>query len=300
MNWDQSVLNFNNNNIDKLMKAMETKKIFIMSLLSIFLLPAAFAQNKILDGVYIKENTPTRRVIPYTQVREADVMWSKRVWRVIPLREKMNHPLYYPIDEIDNRKSLFDVMKFGIGEGTITAYGDAAFDDEFKAPMTKTQALDKLNEMVKIYREDDEGNMLEDSVPDPIHSGKIKWYWVKEDWFFDRERSVLDVRIIGLAPVQEKLNEDGTVRGPMPLFWVYFPEARYVFANFDVFNTFNDAERRTYEDLFWKRTFSSFVRKESNVFERYISEYKAGIDILLESERIKTQIFNYEHDLWHY
>ena len=86
----------------------------------------------------------------------------------------------------------------------------------------------------------------------------------------------------------------------MPLFWVYFPEARYVFANFDVFNTFNDAERRTYEDIFWKRTFSSFVRKESNVFERYISEYKNGIDVLLESERVKTQIFNYEHDLWHY
>ena len=134
---------------------------------------ASIAQNKILDGVYIKENTPTRRVIPYTQVREADVMWMKRVWRTLPLREKMNHPLFYPVDEIDNRKSLFDVLKFGIEEGTITAYDDAAFDDEFKAPMTKTQAINSLSEYVTIYREDDYGNLLTDSVPDPITSGKI-------------------------------------------------------------------------------------------------------------------------------
>ncbi|MEQ8325380.1 MAG: gliding motility protein GldN [Vicingaceae bacterium] len=280
---------------------MNVKKVLIIGVLAVILSPiAGVAQNKILDGVYIKENTPTRRVIPYTQVREADVMWSKRIWRTLPLREKINHPLFYPIDEIDNRKSLFQVLLAGIDEGTITAYGDAAFDDEFKRPMTKTEALGMLSEYATIYREDDFGNMVLDSVPDPITADEIKWYWVKEDWIFDRERSVLDVRIIGLCPVQEKLNDDGTVRGPRPLFWVYFPEARYVFANYDVFNTFNDAERRTYEDVFWKRTFSSFVRKESNVFERYIADYKTGIDVLLESERIKTQIFNYEHDLWHY
>ncbi len=42
------------------------------------------------DGIYTKENTRTRRAIPYAHLREADVMWSKRVWRVIDLREKMN------------------------------------------------------------------------------------------------------------------------------------------------------------------------------------------------------------------
>ena len=280
---------------------MNVKKILISALICLLMAPlASVAQNKILDGVYIKENTPTRRVIPYTQVREADVMWSKRIWRTLPLREKINHPLYYPTEEIDNRKSLFQVLKFGIEEGTITAYDDAAFDDEFKNPMTKSEVDAKLSSWEKIYREDEYGNMTEDSVQDDIGADQIKWYWVKEDWFFDRERSVLDVRIVGICPVQEKLNDDGTVRGSLPLFWVYFPEARYVFANFDVFNTFNDAERRTFEDIFWKRTFSSFIRKESNVFERYIADYKAGIDILLESERIKTQIFNYEHDLWHF
>jgi gliding motility associated protien GldN len=260
------------------------------------------AQNKILDGVYIKENTPTRRVIPYTQIREADAMWMKRVWRILNMKEKMNHPLYYPVTEIDNRKSLFDVIRFGIEEGTITAYGNPAFDDEFKTPMTKTEAQNELNEWVTIYREDENtGEVVPDSVQDPVTSAKISKYWIKEEWFFDRERSVLDVRILGIAPIQEVMEDDGiTFKGDKPLFWVYFPEARYVFANFDVFNTHNDAERRTYEDIFWKRTFASYLRKESNVYDRLIQEYRKGIDILLESEQIKTEIFNFEHDMWHF
>ena len=257
--------------------------------------------QKILDAIYIKENTPTRRVIPYTHVREADVMWNKRIWRKLDLQEKMNHTLYYPTEEINNRHSLFDVIKKGIKEGTITAYGNAAFDDEFKEPMTKTDVEASLMEMIYINRETDDGEIIPDSVPEPITSDQMRQYWIKEEWFFDRERSVLDVRILGIAPVREKLDEDGvTVRGVQPLFWVYFPEARYVFANEDVFNRFNDAERRTYEDIFWKRMFSSYIYKESNVYERVITDYKTGIDAILEAEDIKSNIFNFEQDFWHY
>ncbi|MFN9324264.1 MAG: hypothetical protein ACK6A5_02620, partial [Flavobacteriales bacterium] len=70
--------------------------------------PTAVAQT-VLDGAYIKEHTKTKRVVPYTHIREADVMWARRVWRTIDLREKMNHPLYYPTEAINDRKSLFDV-----------------------------------------------------------------------------------------------------------------------------------------------------------------------------------------------
>lgn len=261
-----------------------------------------YAQNKILDGVYIKENTPTRRVIPYTQIREGDAMWTKRIWRTLNMREKLNHPLFFPTEEIKDRKSLFQVIKYGIEEGTITAYGNALFDDEFQEPLTKTEALDKLGEYVTIYREDDDGNVVMDSAFQEVGGYSIRQYWTKEEWFFDRERSVMDVRILGICPVQEKMEEDGvTFKGYLPLFWIYFPEARYVFANFDVFNTFNDAERRTYEDLFWKRVFSSYIRKESNVYDRLIQSYKGtNIDMLLEAERVKQEIFNFEHDMWHY
>jgi hypothetical protein len=77
----------------------------------------------VLDGAYIKEHTKTKRVVPYTHIREADVIWARRVWRTIDLREKMNHPLYFPTEAINDRKSLFDVIRQGLlVDGSITAY----------------------------------------------------------------------------------------------------------------------------------------------------------------------------------
>lgn len=260
------------------------------------------AQNKILDGIYIKEHTPTRRVIPYTHVREADVMWSTRVWRLLDLREKINHPLYYPLDPINNRKSLFQVIKEGVEEGTITAYDNPLKDDEFKLPMTKAEAKAKMGGWEKILREDTlTGDMVEDSSFVEVTSGAVRRYWVKEDWIFDRERSIMDVRILGIAPMKEVLDADGvSVRGYAPLFWIYFPEARYVFANYDVFNRQNDAERRTFDDIFWKRMFTSYIRKRSNVYERYFVEYLSPIDQLLESDKVKDELFKLEHDMWNF
>ena len=114
---------------------------------------------------------------------------------------------------------------------------------------------------------------------------------------------MLDVRILGIAPMQE--DKDEVNNKPLgtfsPIFWVYFPDARKVLINAEVFNLVkNDAERRTYDDIFWKRMFSSTIVKEANVMNRRIDEYMVGLDALLEAERIKTEIFNIEHDLWEY
>ena len=124
---------------------------------------------------------------------------------------------------------------------------------------------------------------------------------MKEDWFFDKQRSMLDVRIIGISPVVLGVNpETKEVVGLKQLFWLYFPECRYVFQNFFVYNPDNDAQRMSFDDLFWKRDFSSFVQKESNVFDRKISPNWDGLDALLESERVRNEIFTFEHDLWHF
>ncbi|MGZ4035868.1 MAG: type IX secretion system ring subunit PorN/GldN [Bacteroidia bacterium] len=259
------------------------------------------------DELYIKENSRTRKPISYTNLREADVMWSKRVWRVIDLREKMNQPLYYPDSPILDRKSLFDVIKdASTGKDDdirITCFDNPATDDEFRYDMTPTEARNKLVKWDTNLVESVINQGVFDKVPTPtyITSANVWKYWVKEDWFYDKQRSVMDVRIIGICPLVEKMTESGEHTGAdKALFWIYFPEARPVFATSEVYMRHNDAERRTLDDVFWKRMFSSYIRKESNVYDRGIYDYKTGLDQQLESERVKNDIFTFEHDLWHF
>ncbi|MCB9170958.1 MAG: gliding motility protein GldN [Flavobacteriales bacterium] len=265
--------------------------------------PDASAQT-VLDGAYIKEHTKTKRVVPYTHIREADVMWARRVWRTIDLREKMNHPLYYPTEPINDRKSLFDVIKQGLlVDGSITAYdpGPLLQDDEFKKPLLASELKELFMRVDTQYTENIYTQEMEMVVQEiPLESRDIKMYRLKEDWIFDKQRSKMDIRIIGIAPMKEVKGEDGEVRGYAPIFWLYYPECRYVFANWEVFNRENDAERRSFEDIFWKRQFSSTITKWSNVYDRQIADYKTGIDALLEGEEIKDKLFTFEHDLWNF
>lgn len=258
----------------------------------------------VLDGAYIKEHTKTQRVVPYPFIREADVMWFRRVWREIDLREKINLPLYFPTEPINDRKSLFDVIKQGLlVDGSITAYdaGATGEDDEFKKPLLTNQVKEKLSRVDTTYTENINTGELEPVITQvETGSADIKKYRLKEDWIFDRQRSVMDIRIIGIAPLKEMRGDDGEVRGYQPLFWLYFPELRYVLVNWDVFNRENDAERRSFDHLFWTREFNSQITKVSNVYDRNIITYKQGIDALLEGEEIKQTLFEFEHDLWNF
>ena len=261
-------------------------------------------ENKVLDGVFIKETAPTRRVIPYTHVREADVMYYKRVWREIDVREKMNQQLYYPLEPIQEigyvRMNLYDLLRQSVEEGTITAY--EATDDQFKVPMTKAEVEDRLS-TESVFMDINLETGLEEEVvtTSSIRSNQIAKFWIKEDWFFDRERSVMEVRIIGILPIINAVGDDGQIRGPEGLFWVYYPEARYVLANHEVYNRQNDAARLTYADVFTKRMFSSYIMRETNVYDnRRVADYTDGIETLLEARRIEEEIIYFEHDMWQY
>lgn len=274
-------------------------KSLIVFALSLMMAGQTMAQT-VLDGVYIKENTPKRKVIPYAPLREADVVWSKRVWRIIDLREKINHSLYYPEKPANERKSMMDVVKSAIQEGRLTAF--ASNSDDFTQPLTKSEVEDLLTRTDTLMKEDiNTGEMIPTPTKTDLESKDVLQYMLKEDWFFDKQRSVLDVRIIGICPMKSKMSESGEFQGFQQLFWIYYPEARYVFANAEVYNRKNDEERRTIEDVLWKRQFTSFIFKETNVYDRAIPEYKFGfnLDLLLESDRIKDDMFNWEHDLWH-
>lgn len=340
--------------------------------------PVNVPSENIIDGVYIKEHIPTKRLVPYEFVREADVIWSKRVWRRIDLREKINHPLYFPKDEIlypnmpeeewvrnTTRWSLWTVMKHHIYNGDLVLFSpynqtdinksildgdlfkypirpkktgatvynkaDSAYNDAMISYFS-VKGMDTDEKIYSLLDADGDGapddsvkqimdpgtGMMIDEVQyrkisnnDLIISQHIVAYDLKEDWFFDKERSVMDVRILGICPVvYEKVptttsatggNNNNEGSGSLrQLFWLYFPHCRFVFNNYFAYNTKNDAQWMSFDDLFWKRQFSSYIYKESNVFDRKLESYRTGVDALYESNKITEEIRTIEHDVWHF
>lgn len=244
-----------------------------------------------------------KKPIPYVYVREADIMWSKRIWRTLDLREKINLPLYYPLEEDNCSNSLWEVIKRSVLTGQITAYGKPAFDDEFNFPLSAEEAAKLIYSEDTVVTLDPSTNQPKTVIiKNEITPEKIKRYWVKEDWFFDKQRSVMEVRIVGICPLVEKVDQaTGDFRGYSPLFWLYYSECRPVFAKEPVlWWKANEGARPSLDDIFEKRIFSGYIHKESNVYNRAIIEYTEGKDALFESDRIKEDVFNFEHDLWHY
>ena len=124
---------------------------------------------------------------------------------------------------------------------------------------------------------------------------------LKEDWIFDRNLGRMVVRIIGMAPMLDKYNEDGSFRASSPMFWIYYPEMRDLLAQYEVFNPENDVARMTWDEFFENRFFSSYIVKVSNPFDNsLIGMGLQGTDALYEGQRISEQIFNKEHDMWIY
>lgn len=256
------------------------------------------------DGVFDKVSNENRKPIPYCFVRESDVFWAKRIWRVIDFKEKMNEPFYYPLEPENGRKSFMSIIIDALKEGSVIAYdAENAFNDEFLTPISPVQLFASLSKTDSL-RTKSAKPPYNDTVivthkefrPSDIYSVRVK-----EDWFFDKQRSVMDVRIIGICPIIESYDPvSGEDKGAHPLFWIYFPDVRPLLAKSEVFNRFNDGARLTYDDLFWKRMFSSYIYKESNVYDRKIVDYAKGIDQQLESDRIKNEIFEFEHNLWEY
>lgn len=254
------------------------------------------------DDVFDHIHTDFKKPIPYSPLREADVIYSKRVWQIIDFREKMNQPFYYPLEDHLRWKNFITVILDAVRAGELTAY-NSFVDDEFTTPMSVSQVeQDMQGREVKTELVDGDGNYRGDTITfegsfDKSEVSKLK---IKEVWYFDKQRSQLQVRVLGLCPVWQYFDEDTQRPISKDMFWVYFPEARHVLARAEVFNRKNGAERRTYDDIFWKRMFSSYVYKEENVYDRQINQYAIGMDALLESERVKNDIFTMEQDMWEY
>ncbi len=262
------------------------------------------SQAQIVNGAFKRTDIIQKKPMPLPTVREADVFWSQKIWRIIDLREKINIPLFYPTTEIGGRKNLISLLLDGIENGQITPY-DASLDDDFKVPMSfdqvKTSFGAEATQEEKIDFDTGERTMV--TVQGEMRPNDIKQYLIKEEWYFDKQNSTLNVRIVGICPIREFVRPgdapDQVQR--QKLFWIYYPEARPLLSTNLVLNPYNSAQQVSFDDLFIKRSFNSYIVEEENVYNnRGISAYLTGKNAMLESKRIEDKIFNYEQDLWEY
>lgn len=273
----------------------------------ICIVPRAQVHEPLADigAMVSKQERSTKTPVPYTHVREADIMWLQRVWRVVDMREKMNHVFYFPEKPAQGRKNLLSVLVEGIETGQITAYSPFDVDsitpnDMFTIPMTVDEALGRLRKKTYTTYYDDILEVEIDTVIyEEIPSSEVQRFVIKEEVFFDNRYSRMQTRILGIAPQRKQYINDEFV-GYEELFWIYFPEVRQLFVDNVVYNPQNDVFRLTYDDIFWKRKFASRIIKVSNVYDRFLSDYNAPMDALLEAEKLKEKIRNREHDLWSY
>lgn len=232
--------------------------------------------------------------IPYGYTDDRDVMWSKVVWEYIDLNQKINLPLYFPIDTTNiaaDRRSLFDALVKGIRQNKIKE----VYDDSY---FTSKKTIEDIEKTLVAYN--DFGD------PFRVKPEDIGGYQIKGIWYFDKRQGELKYRLLALAPMGKDVQrmvegiEDDTY---YPLFWVFYPDAREVLHKTKVFNPDNSAYPISLDHLLNARRFNATIIKEENVYgDREIKDYIRGNSLfqLLEANRIKEEIRNKEIDMWNY
>ena len=279
----------------------------LAGLVGLLMCTASMAQS---FGDIYEKSMPTNEKIQYPFLGESDVVWSRRVYRIIDLREKMNLNLYYPSLRFDSAKNAFvsemsdgRMNLSGILLNEIIAGRVTATDgDEMTVPTTYDDIAQKMNrDTLTIPIIGADGIERDSTVMNMENPSDIKQLMVLEEWYFDKKHSRLDVRIIGLCPIYMGYDQITSRLMKRRLFWIKYEDVRQALATNECFNSFNDAQRISFEDLFLQRRFDSYIVAESNVYDdRYINQYKLGPAQIYEADRVKSEIFNFEQDLWEY
>lgn len=258
--------------------------------------------------------------VPYVHQRQGDVMYYITIWRTIDLREKVNHPLYFPIEQRGSWRSLGQVILDAINLNNPEAENSLrVYTDEFcNVPMSKENIKSALVEVKtqEIINPETFEVIGTQDITNEYKSYQILSYNVKEIWFFDKQRSLLDVRILEITPIieYEKQSEAEPVEGQEEeivsgsiqkkrVGYILYDELRPFLAKQEMYNIKNNAQRISFDDVItWKRQFTSYVYAEQNVYsDREIREYITNSrDQKIESDRITDNIRTFEHDLWEF
>ena len=300
---------------------MNWKNIFIIGAAA--LLPVTgISQANILNakkpdeiGIRTQEQKDKDNDAPlnYGYVDDRDILWSKTVWEIIDLDERVNFPMYYPIDTVDigsDRRSLYDVLLKNIKSGKLEdVYVDSYFTEKRKySDLTAT--LQKVDTTDLGYEQINAGEELSPEYVNrrSLDAADIVEYRIKGIWYFDKRMGELKYRLLGIAPVAPDVNfiEDESMAPEdalVELFWVWYPSARQILHDAKVFNALNSAMPISFDMLLNARRFNAVIYKEDNVHgDREIRDYIADNALfqLLESKRIKETIRDREQDMWAY
>jgi len=244
---------------------------------------------------WTQEITGKRVAMAYEPIREADVFWWKNVWRVIDLREKINLHFKWP------KAPFIQLLLNAVNAGQAQVY--SGIDDDFSAPVDPKEALSVAGGGVDSVYVTDPGTGIQtlQVITKEVNWDNVKKLRVKEVWYFNKQTSTMEVRIMGICPLFDSYDPTtGDFRGELPVFWVYFPTLRQTLVNSEAYNPFPNGVRLNWDQVFALRLFGSYIYKVDNVQDFRIKDYKSGIDILYESEAKKQELFNFEHDLWEY
>ncbi len=256
--------------------------------------------------------------LPYGYVHDRDILMGKRTWEIIDLDERVNFPLYFPVDgdvitSVD-RKPLYTVLVSAIKEGKITEVYDSSYFTTKKTLKDIESSLfkidtsdvgrDQMNEDIEAYRKGRKQISEEYIRKTEIQAYNVDSYKVAGYWYFDKRQGELKYRLLGICPMVPDVYEmDNPNPEMIELFWVYFPASRDVLHAAKAFNDRNSAMAFTFDHLLNARRFNGVIYQEENVYgDRLIKDYmKENAQMqLLESERVKEKIRDFEQDMWNY
>lgn len=247
-----------------------------------------------VDDLFARTLVEDNRILDYAPLQETDIPWQRRIWRVIDTREKMNQPFK------NEERPLFSILRDMAENGDVKVFTD----EKFKEPIGIDDLAKLLNRIDTSVVYDPETYEEQVSITEsPVNPDDIKRYRVKEVWYFDKKHSEMKSRILGIAPIKDEFDDEtGLFKYSRPLFWVYYPKARKFLAKERVPNDFNEMTPMSWYQLFEDRFFASYIVQASNSLGLRLQDIHpdSEYDRLLESELIKQELFNWEHDLWTY
>ncbi|NRB59956.1 MAG: gliding motility protein GldN [Winogradskyella sp.] len=253
--------------------------------------------------------------LEYGYVGDRDILFSKMTWEKVILDERANFPLYFPVENNlgDDRKSLYQVLMENMESGMIpTVYADSYFTEErtledLKASLSMTRITDAGKDYMNENFVGEEELPEEYVIKRDIEPADINSYLIKGLWYFDKRQGELKYRILGIAPAAPDVNfiddENSEYNEPIPMFWIFYPEVRDILHEAKAFNNRNSSSPISFDHLLNSRRFHGLIYKEENVYgDREIKEYVADNALmqLLESDRVKDKIRNFEQDMWSY